>query len=399
LPDFEGVLFVKILMLCPYFFPEKNAAAVRAMAFAKYFVKEGADVHVITPETDRIPEDTAFPGVSFSRVRSYDSLRERGSLIQSLPGLLGCARRMRAAIEAIKPDVVLTTTPSPFLAFVGHLACRRLGIPVVFDVRDTWLLLSLNHPGDISNYFKRRIEGQCCWGARKVLVVTSMLGDQLVEDHSLPRDRIVVAPNGADLEIFNARSTPDVDIIFIGSPSTYRDLERVFQALALLIKRRPSTTIRYVGWVDTDHTRRLMSVADGLGISRSIEFLPPIPHAEIPAALARARAGLISLSGEPEMAVAVGAKTYEYLAAGLPLACFGPPSDCELRRLWQSTQAGIYESEPPKFAGSLERLLDDEGTRQSIAEKAKKAAATYDRKVIARMVYNDVLVPLVHGGR
>jgi colanic acid biosynthesis glycosyl transferase WcaI len=394
-----GVLRLRILMLCPYFFPEKNAAAVRAMAFAKYFVREGAEVHIITPESDRIPADAAFPGVSVIRVRSYDSLRERRSFLQSLPCFPRAVRRMRAAIEAIRPDVVLTTTPSPFLAFEGHMACRPLKIPVVFDVRDTWLLLSLNHPGVLNNFIKRRIEGQCCWGAKKVLVVTSTLGDQLVQDHDLPRDRIVMAPNGADLEIFNVSSDPDVDIVFLGSPSTYRKLEQVFEALSILLKRRPSTTMRYIGWGDTEYTRRLMSIADSLGVTRRIEFLPPIPHAEVPAALARARIGLISVSSEPEMRVAVGAKTYEYMAAGLPLAFFGPPSDCELRRLWQSTQAGIYESEPEKLAESLGRVLDDEDLRQSLAEKARKASAIFDRKAIAQMVYRNVLLPIAQAGR
>jgi len=385
-------------MLCPYFFPEKEAAAVRAMAFAKYFVREGAEVHVVTPESDRIPPDIVFPGVSISRVRGYDSLREKRSFLRSLPSFPGSVRRVRAKIEAIRPDVVLTTTPSPFLALEGHLACRRLRIPVVFDVRDSWLLQSLNHPGRLRNFLKRRIEGQLCWGAKKVLVVTSMLGDQLVQDHGLPRERIVVAPNGADLDIFNVRNAPDVDVILLGLPSTYRNLEQVFQALSLLIKRRPSTTIRYIGWKDTEYTRHLTTIADSLGITGRIEFIPPIPHTEVPAALARARIGLISFTSEPEMRVAVGAKTYEYMAAGLPLACFGPPADCELRRLWQSTQAGIYESEPEKLAESLRNVLDDEALRQSMAERARRAAPTYDRKVIAQMVYNEILRPIVGGG-
>jgi len=208
-----------------------------------------------------------------------------------------------------------------------------------------------------------------------------------------------VAPNGADLEIFNVRGAADVDIVFLGSPSTYRNLEQVFKALSLLIEKRSSTTIRYIGWGDTEYTRHLISVVNGLGIARNIEFLPPIPHAEVPAALARARVGLISFSSEPEMGVAIGAKTYEYMAAGLPLACFGPPSDCELRRLWQSTQAGIYESEPGKLAESLEKVLDDEDMRRSMAEKARKAATTFDRKAIAQMVYRDVLLPIVQGER
>ena len=388
---------MRLLMLCPYFFPEKNAAAARAMAFAKYFALEGVEVHVMVPETNRIPATTSFRGIPVSRVETYDSLREKRGVVRSTLGFRRTVRELRREIQAIRPDIVMTTTPSPFFAFEGQLACRPLGIPIVFDVRDTWLLLSLNHPGGFSNFLKRRIEGQCCWGARKVLVVTAMLGDQLVEDHHLPADRIVLASNGADLEMFNVRSSPEVDLILLGAPSTYRNLEEVFQALSVLVERRPSTSIRYVGWFDSEYTRHLKRVADGLGLAGKIEYGPPVPHAEVPSALARARVGLVSLTGDAVIKPAVGAKSYEYLAAGLPLACFGPPSDCELRRLWQTTEAGIYESEPGRFAERVREMLDDENLRKSMAEKAKQAARVYDRKTIAHKVYVEVLQPIVDG--
>jgi len=345
-------------MLCPYFYPEACAAAVRATHFAKNFVMEGAEVLVITPKTSRISPENNFHGVKIDQIESYDSLRETHGIIWSALRFYKTLNEIKTRLNEERPDVVMTTAPPPFFAYQGYLACKKQRIPVVLDIRDTWLIQSMTHKGRFGNYIKGRIEGQCCWGAKKVLMVTKMLGEQLVEEHGLPDDRLFLAPNGADLEAFNVKKEPDVDIIIVGAPSVYRNLEAVFQALSYLIKIRPSTTIRYIGWVDNFYTNQLKTLIQNLGIFNQVELTPPIPHSEIPQTLSQARIGLISLAKDEALCSAVGAKTYEYMATGLPLACFGPPVDCELKRLINETNAGIYESEPISFAKRLKVFKD-----------------------------------------
>lgn len=384
-------------MLCPYFYPEATAAAVRATHFAKFFAMEGIEVQVITPKTNRITPEKDFQGLEIDQVESYDSMRETHGFIWSAFHFLQSVKKIRRKLKETRPDIVMTTTPSPFFAYQGHLACKKLKIPVVFDVRDTWLLQSVTHKGRISNYIKGKIEGQCCWGAKKILIVTRMLGDQLLESHKLPQNKLFLAPNGADLETFSMKKEPDVDIIILGAPSIYRNFEAVFQSLSYLIKIRPSTTIRYIGWTDNPYTNKLKTLIQNFGILNQVELTPPIPHSEVPQALSKARVGLISFTKNKSLYSAVGAKTYEYMAAGLPLACFGPLVDCELKRLINETNAGIYESEPIPFAKRLKELLENSSLLKSFAEKSKNSAMKYDRKQIAKQVYQDVFLPIQEG--
>ena len=386
---------LNLLMLCPYFFPEANAAAARAMSFAKYFTIAGAEVQVMVPNTDRIAMNVDFRGIPINRIETYDSLREQIGVISSAIRLPALIESLRLRIKTLGPDLVMTTTPSPFFAFEGHLACKRLGIPVVLDVRDAWAQLIRNHPSRLDNFVKRMIEGRCCWAAERILVVTDMLADLLVQEHRLPREKFVLAPNGADLDSFNLRGERDIDMIFSGAPSTYRNLEEVFRILSRVIKRRPSTSIIFIGWVQNDYTRKLESLAAGLDIVDNIRLMPPVAHDQVPSVLARAKIGLITLGDEAFYRPSIGAKTYEYMAAGLALACLGPSGDSELRRLVQSTRAGFYESSVQRFAERLDELLSSENMLSMMSKNSTIAASQYDRKAIAMKIYQEVLVPTI----
>ncbi len=386
---------MKVLLLVPFYYPTPNAAAVRAIAFAKYFSREGAEVEVMTSQTSDVPTPSSHNGVPITVVDSYEKIRFSHDPISSLTWIPRVIRELRKRITMSNPDVIMTSTPSPFLAFEGNLACKKLKIPIVFDVRDTWLLSSLTHKGRFNNYLKRRIEGQCCWGAKKVLIAAPFLRDHLIWDHSLPNDRIVDALNGADLEEFDIKITPSYDIVYLGQPSILYDLERVFQAYAYLVKQRPSTTIRHIGWVDTDYAHHLEKVVSDLGLADNIQFMPKLPHNDIPRILASARIGVASQAVKDILKVSIPMKIYEYFAAGLPIALLGSPADCEMRRLWQTTQAGVYESDPKRLADRLTEMLTDEKMRASYVDMARKASLRYDRKTVARKVYYEVLIPLV----
>ncbi len=308
-------------------------------------------------------------------------------------------RELRRRIIESAPDVVITTTPSPFLAFEGNLACKPLRIPIVFDVRDTWLLRSQSQKQGFRDFIKRKIEGQCCWGARKILIVVPMQKEQLIWDHGIPDDRMVLATNGADLDQFNVKAEPSYDIVYLGAPSIYRDLDRVFQTFSYLVKSRPSTTIRYLGWVENEYTRHLRRTAEKLGLKDNMQYIPRVPHEEIPKMLASARIGIASLIDNMYFRASAPVKAYEYLASGLPIAILGPPTDCELRRLWQVTKAGVYETDPKVLAERLDEMLTNEEFRLSYAKRAKEAAKMYHRKTIAQKVYHEVLVPTVEGNK
>ena len=221
-----------------------------------------------------------------------------------------------------------------------------------------------------------------------IFAITPTLKKQIVKTQKLSSTKVKVVCNGVDINIFsNIKQNKTYDLIFIGSPSPYRDLYRLFEAYSYIIDVMPNTRFVYVGWENTEYTRGVHEYANKLKILNNIEFIPKIPQDKIPNMLAEAKVGVISLVDEKIFKSAVGAKTYEYLSAGLPLACLGPSFDCELKKLIKDNRVGTYESDPKEFAEAVICLLNNVEVRKNMSENASKTIHKFDFKTIIHKAY------------
>jgi len=131
------------------------------------------------------------------------------------------------------------------------------------------------------------------------------------------------------------------------------------------------------------------SVLEALVSRGVLELLPPVAHQGVPGLLNQARAGVVSLSHEDVFRAAVGAKTYEYLACGLPLFCLGPRGQSELRRLVESENVGFFSSDPDDFSLQVNHVLSDGTLMDALSRNCLRVAAQYDRLEIAKRALLD----------
>src|SRR5690349_19314363 len=106
---------------------------------------EVGDLHVVAPEPS-YPDAAAYTGapppvlpdgVTLTRVRR--PVRRGGSWAARAAAEVGLAVRLARAAVRVRPDVVVTSSPSMFLGPAALLAGRRRRARVVWDVRDlTW---------------------------------------------------------------------------------------------------------------------------------------------------------------------------------------------------------------------------------------------------------------------
>jgi len=303
---------------------------------------------------------------------------------------------IRAIIEQNNPSLILTSSPSPYLALEVLKANRRLHAPLVFDVRDIWPYEAIAGGGSIRNAIKKRVERRCARGANLVLAVTDGVKDMVIERHGLAPDKVVVVTNGVDLELFKVRAAEKTwDLVILGAAAKYRNFENAFRAFSILLKRRPETRILYIGWERNAYTIGLEKIAESLGLFPALELRPPVPLDHLSTILSAGRIGFISQTWDEMMRVALPVKSFEYMAAGLPLACLGPPGDCGVSKLVRETGAGIYVSTPEEMALEIEKLLNDHDRMAVLTDAAIRAARLYNRAEIVRRTYDRYLVPLM----
>lgn len=385
---------MKILILWPIFRPAPTAAAVRGEAFAKYLAERGNQVRVVTPLKPSVFSSDGDPRYSVRRLETYDTLSVKYGFVAS--SVLGPASvtRLRREIASFQPDIIIASSPAPFLAFEGYLSSRGWRIPFIYDVRDSWRQEEHTHHGRIRNWAKRSIERILCKGSNIVFCVSESLRESIISDYDLPNEKVKLVTNGS--EPITLRQDPnekEFDLVFSGYPAAYRNVRELLMAISIACKEL-SVRMLCLGWRRSPQEPEILALSMTLGIEKNLDLRFPVSHEKVPGELIRARIGVTSLSGNRSLASAIGTKTYEYLAAGLPVACLAPFPESELKKFIEENRIGFYSRNAQGFARNLVRLLRDGGRLSAMSQNALRVSTRYSWKSIVSKVHDDYLVQL-----
>jgi glycosyltransferase involved in cell wall biosynthesis len=378
---------MRIALLWPVYLPNISAATLRCAAFAKHLTELGGEVTVVTPLHLLGKERTEGNSYDVKRIVSFDALSRSlgfGAAVTAFPMILG---NVRKSISEIHPDLVIASTPGPLLAFEGFLATRRMNIPFILDLRDPWRSGKYLHSGPTRNWSKQLIEEFLCRQSDLVLCVTPMLRDMVVSDYKIDPKNAVVVRNGAregDEDVLDARK--DYDLVFLGTPSVYKNLEKLFKALAIVSHSYPLRVL-FVGWIDNAYTRSLEGLVTDLGLSESIEFQSQISPEKVRGVISRARIAVETFGGPSPIACSIGAKNYEYLAAGLPIACLSEFQKGEMHS-FLTEGVGFVETESVNFAKRLISILEDPDELKRMSRNALEYSKKFSWKRIVSDVYD-----------
>ncbi len=375
-------------------FQATNACGIRGRSFARSYSKLGARVHVYAPPQDGFDADTDGYDVT-----GLPLLHDAGDLRAVVPR----DRALRTALRDFQPQVIHASTPSILTAWQASRAARSLGVPFVADVRDLFAESWRAAFGPKRRYdvLERFVEGPLYRGADAVFAVSGIMQERIRDDYAVDASRVHVVPNGADVDAYAGLArAPDVDVLFVGAlQDKGRRGEELVAAYERILAARPGTTFRFVGWADSAYAGDIVKLMKETGVREHVELVDRVPHSEVKAHLARARIGVVPLQDAPVFRTAMGAKTYEYLAAGLPLAVLGPSGDAELRRLVDGEQLGVYAARPGPFADRVVELLDDALLLAATSDRARKVAHRFDRAAIAHDAFTRIIEPLAMGKR
>jgi glycosyltransferase involved in cell wall biosynthesis len=276
-------------------------------------------------------------------------------------------------------------------AVVGR-AARRLGFcePLLWGyVPQAELLLDALRPGQVVYHCvddvaaHDRIDtaafaaAERRFAARADLVLAS--APRLAERMRTLSDHVVYAPNVADTELF-ARALepgpvdaalaalPEPRLVFTGAISAVK-LDMAL--LAGVARARRHWSIALVGPVGLgDPTTDVAA----LRAEPNIHLLGRREHAELPAMLRGAQAGLLPYRLSPLTASVFPMKVYEYLAAGLPVVGTPLPALEDVAGVTRAT--GVDAT-----VAAIERLLERD-TPQARADRSRAAAAhSWDARI------------------
>jgi PEP-CTERM/exosortase A-associated glycosyltransferase len=202
-------------------------------------------------------------------------------------------QRLQQVAEQVRPNII--HAHSPVLNALPALRVgKRLGIPVVYEVRAFWEDAAVDHgtttEGSLRYRATRGLETRALRRADHVFTICEGLRSDIVE-RGIPAHKVTVIPNAVDIESFEPGGQPDVAlktrlgldgasvIGFIGSFYAYEGLDLLLDALPGILLQRPEVRLLLVGGGPQDAA--LKAQAQHLGVTDKVVFTGRVPHAEV----------------------------------------------------------------------------------------------------------------------
>jgi PEP-CTERM/exosortase A-associated glycosyltransferase len=202
-------------------------------------------------------------------------------------------QRLLAVAQRIGPHIL--HAHSPVLNAIPALRVgRKLGIPVVYEVRAFWEDAAVDHgttsEGSMRYRLSRRLETFALRNVDHVFTICDGLRRDITE-RGIAESKVSVIPNAVDIDSFGLCGLADAALReqlnlngctvvgFIGSFYAYEGLDLLLEALPRLLVSRPNVRVLLVGGGPQEAALKEQAVR--LGLARHVIFTGRVPHAEV----------------------------------------------------------------------------------------------------------------------
>jgi len=202
-------------------------------------------------------------------------------------------RRLEEVARKVRPKIL--HAHSPVLNAIPALRVgRKLGIPVVYEVRAFWEDAAVDHgtarEDGLRYRLTRSLETYALRRADHVTTICEGLRNDIVA-RGIPAAKVTVIPNAVDTQSFAPSQAADpvlkaqlgltgMSVIgFIGSFYAYEGLDLLLEALPSIVARAPNVRLLLVGGGPEEP--QLKRQLERLGLSQFATLVGRVPHADV----------------------------------------------------------------------------------------------------------------------
>lgn len=393
---------MKILFLTDNFPPEVNAPATRTYQHCIEWVKQGAEVTVITcfpnfPKgkvyegyKNSLYKKEVIDGINVIRVWTYIS--SNSGTVKRILDYLSFA--VMSVIFGLfrKTDVIIGTSPQFFTACAARMLHILKRKPWVFEVRDLWPE-SIKAVGAITNdrviRILERIEMSLYKSADKIVVVTDTFKKN-ISSRGIDSEKIEIVKNGVILpsntptDNESLRKELKIDdkfvVGYIGTHGLAHKLDFILDAASHV-----NSDIHFLLIGDGAQKKNLLKQHEELNL-QNLTMLDPIPKEKIFDYVAAIDVALVNLKRSDTFKTVLPSKIFENAALQKPIL-LGVQG--EAQELIESYSAGLcfVPEDEQDFLNKLTTIHSDKTQYKELQQGCVKLAEDFKREKLAKRMY------------
>ncbi len=392
---------MKILFITDNFPPEVNAPATRTYEHCVEWVKQGAEVTVITgfpnfPQgkvyagyKNKWKQTEVIDGIKVIRVWTYITANE-GFLKRIIDYISFSVSSFFAGLT-VKTDIIVATSPQFFTALSGRWLSFFKQKPWIMEIRDLWPE-SAKSVAAVSNNiffsFFEWLELRLYKNATRLITVTDTFKKKISE-RGIDSNKISVVKNGANLELYQAKPK-NADLLkklglenkfvvgYIGTHGMAHKLDFILESITKI----KDDTIHFLMIGDGAEKNNLLKLARKLDL-KNVSFLAPVTKKEVPEYLSIIDVALVPLKKNDTFKTVIPSKIFEASSMQKPILL---GVEGESQKIIEDFNAGLcFEPENEQdFLDKLTTLKNEPDTYATLQKGCKQLALSFDRKVKAK---------------
>lgn len=393
---------MKILFLTDNFPPEVNAPATRTYEHCREWVRNGAEITVITgfpnfPQgkiypgyTNKWKQEEYIDGIRVIRVWTYITANE-GFFKRTLDYISFSVTAFFAGLSQ-EFDVIIATTPQFFTALAGRTLAFFKRKPWIMEVRDLWPE-SIKTVGAMKdNFIIKYLEQEAKWcyqSANKIISVTESFKTEIIKK-GIKSDKIQVVRNGANLELYQAKPK-NKEILkkldlgnkmvlgYIGTHGMAHKLDFILDCAKVMAGTDDRYHFLLIGDGAEKHNLKKKIADENI---HNVTLLDSVDKHEVVDYLSVLDAAIINLKKSDLFKTVIPSKIFETAAMQIPILI---GVDGEARMIVEQYNAGLYY-EPENMESFLRvtnQLFTSNGLYDDLKAGGSRLAQAFDRKRLA----------------
>jgi glycosyltransferase involved in cell wall biosynthesis len=234
----------------------------------------------------------------------------------------------------------------------------------------------------------RRLEREAYHACTALIAISEALGDRLVSEMGVPREKIAIVPNGVDVHRFDPsrvnapRQEREFTVLFVGSLASW-------QGLDVLLRAMVNVPVNAIIAGDGPDRASLAGLAQQLGVADRVKFLGRVAPDDVPALIAGAD---VCYSGHSAFRSPL--KLYEYMAMGRPIVSSAVP-DAKVALVEGQSGFLFAPGDVDDLANALRKAVAARACLDVMGQRARKDAVehhSWDARVAAICAHVERLI-------